>query len=121
MNIQITGHGITVTPSMREYMEERFSKLNDHFHGINSIKLVVNKPDNHHVYHLTTEVHATKATLFAKAHDYDFYKAADQLKHKITRQIDKHHDILMQRHHHPKEITTHLDLHHDQNDEYAEE
>ena len=114
MNIQITGHGITITPAMHQHIEESCSRLTDHFEAINKIKAVINKPDtHHHNFQVTIELHVTKATLFAKAEHEDFYKALDMVKHKIIRQLDKHHDILMDRHHHAKKHDDHLDLHND--------
>ena len=110
MNIQISGHGISVTPSMRDHIEHSCSRLTEHFHSITSVRVIVHAPDKHHSYHITGEVHAAKATIFAKADHNDFYTAVDELRHKLIAQLDKHHDILLDRQHHPKDRDSQLDL-----------
>jgi len=36
MNIQITGHGVDVTPAIRTFTEDKFSKLDRHYNHIQS-------------------------------------------------------------------------------------
>ena len=112
MNINISGHGITITPGMRSMLEEKLSHLESHHKNITSIKVIVKKPDNHLSFSITIEIHASHSNFFAEASEDDFYKAIDSVKDKIIKQLDKHHDKMLdlshQRHqHHHKDSDHH--------------
>ena len=91
MHTQITGHGFEMTQANKDYIEDKLSILESHFQGMTSWKVVVKKPEGIQM-HISAEVHMPKGTVHADALHQDFYAAVDLLKHKLIKQIDKHHD-----------------------------
>jgi putative sigma-54 modulation protein len=88
MQTTITGHHIEVTDSLRNYVIEKFQKLERHFdqvidtHVILSVEKLVQKAE--------ATVHVNGATLFAEDSQDDLYAAIDALTDKLNRQIIKH-------------------------------
>lgn len=87
MNIQITGHGVQVTSALRSFTEEKFSKLYEHYHNIQSCHVTfdiekLEQVAQATILYLKTEVHA-------KAEAVDVYAAVDLLLEKLKRQLEK--------------------------------
>ena len=88
MQITITGHHIEVTESLRNYVNEKFQKLERHFgqvidiHVILSVEKLVQKAE--------ATVHVNGAKLFAEDGQPDLYAAIDGLIDKLDRQTIKH-------------------------------
>jgi len=88
MQITITGHHIEVTDSLRNYVNEKFQKLERHFdqvidiHVILSVEKLVQKAE--------ATVHVNGAKLFAEQEHADLYAAIDGLIDKLDRQTIKH-------------------------------
>jgi len=88
MQTSITGHHIEVTDSLRNYVNEKFQRLERHFdqvidtHVILSVEKLVQKAE--------ATVHVNGATLFAEESHSDLYAAIDGLIDKLDRQIIKH-------------------------------
>jgi len=88
MQITITGHHIEVTDSLRNYVNEKFQKLERHFdqvidiHVILSVEKLVQKAE--------ATVHVNGANLFAEEAQADLYAAIDGLIDKLDRQTIKH-------------------------------
>lgn len=88
MQLTITGHHIEVTDSLRNYVTEKFQKLDRHFdqvidtHVILSVEKLVQKAE--------ATVHVNGATLFAEDSQEDLYAAIDALIDKLDRQTIKH-------------------------------
>ena len=88
MQTNITGHHIEVTDSLRNYVNEKFQKLERHFgqvidiHVILSVEKLVQKAE--------ATVHVNGANLFAEEEQADLYAAIDALIDKLDRQTIKH-------------------------------
>lgn len=88
MQITITGHHIDVTDSLRNYVNEKFQRLERHFdqvldtHVILSVEKLAQKAE--------ATVHVNGATLFAEDEQADLYAAIDNLVDKLNRQTIKH-------------------------------
>jgi putative sigma-54 modulation protein len=88
MQTTITGHHIEVTESLRNYVNEKFQRLERHFdqvintHVILSVEKLVQKAE--------ATVHVNGANLFAEDSQEDLYAAIDALVDKLDRQIIKH-------------------------------
>jgi len=88
MQIDITGHHCEVTESMRNYVNEKVGRLEQH-----SDKLI----DTHVVLSVEKLVQKAEATIqmsgnkiFASAENSDMYAAIDALADKLDRQVLKY-------------------------------
>ena len=92
MQVNITGHHIEVTDALRNYVNEKFLRLERHFenvidsHVILSVEKLVQKAE--------ATVHVNGAKLFAHEEHSDLYAAIDGLIDKLDRQTIKHKEKL---------------------------
>jgi putative sigma-54 modulation protein len=88
MQINLTGHHVEITDSLRSYVDTKFEKLERHFDHINNVHVILN------VEKLTQKAEATLhlsgAEVFANAQHTDMYAAIDSLIDKLDRQVIKH-------------------------------
>ncbi|GAA5218871.1 ribosome hibernation promoting factor [Corallincola platygyrae] len=92
MQINLTGHHVEVTDSLRNYVNEKFTKLERHFDHINNVYVILN------VEKLTqkaeAKLHLNGGEIFANAEHSDMYAAIDALVDKLDRQVIKHKEKL---------------------------
>ena len=90
MNINLSGHHVEVTNSLREYVDSKFSKLERHFDHINNVHVVltVEKLDQK----AEATVHINGGEVFASGKNADMYTSIDTLVDKLDRQILKYKD-----------------------------
>lgn len=88
MQINVSGHHLEITSSLREYVTEKFSRLQRHFDQITNtdVTLTVEKQ----VQKAEANVHVAGADLFATSESSDMYAAIDTLTDKLDRQLIKH-------------------------------
>lgn len=94
MQINLTGHHVEITDSLRDYVHKKFAKLERHFDNITNTHVV-----------LTLEKQAiaeakillSGGELFATAQHDDMYAAIDGLLDKLDRQVIKHKEKLKQK------------------------
>ena len=88
MQIKITGHHVEVTDALKNYVNEKFQRIERHFehvidtHVILSVEKLVQKAE--------ATVHVNGANLFAEQEHSDLYAAIDGLIDKLDRQTIKH-------------------------------
>lgn len=87
MQINLTGHHVDVTDSLREYVNEKFAKLERHFDHINNVHVVLTVEKLNQIAEST--VHLTGTEVHAKAENSDMYASIDSLIDKLDRQILK--------------------------------
>ncbi len=92
MQINLTGHHVEITDSLRNYVDTKFSKLERHFDHISNVHVILN------VEKLTQKaeatVHLSGADVFASSEDTDMYAAIDSMVDKLDRQVLKHKEKL---------------------------
>ena len=88
MQITVSGHHVDVTPAMREYVNNKLTRLQRHFDNITNtdVTLTVEKL----IQKAEGTVHVAGADLFATSESEDMYAAIDQLADKLDRQLIKH-------------------------------
>lgn len=88
MQINLTGHHVEVTQSLREYVDTKFAKLERHFDHINNVHVVltVEKLDQK----AEATVHLSGSEVHASAVNGDMYASIDNLIDKLDRQILKY-------------------------------
>ena len=98
MQINLTGHHIEITDSLRNYVNEKMEKLERHFdkvsdtHVILTVEKLVQKAE--------ATVHMSGNDIFAEAHGDDMYASIDALVGKLDRQVKKHKEKITNHLHH---------------------
>lgn len=95
MQINISGHHVELTSALKEYVNEKLSKLQRHFDHITTtdVTLSVEKL----VQKAEASVHVAGADLFATCESNDMYTAIDLLTDKLDRQLIKHKEKTLER------------------------
>ncbi len=88
MQINLTGHHVEITDSLRDYVDSKFTKLERHFDHINNVHVILNVEKLNQKAEAT--VHLTGGEIFANAENMDMYAAIDSLIDKLDRQVIKH-------------------------------
>ena len=105
MQIELTGHHIEVTDSLRDYVNEKMAKLERHFDKVSNIHVILEVESNRHK--AEASVHMSGHDVFANCTEDDMYAAIDGLVDKLDRQVKKHKE----------KITNHL--HNKQNNNFT--
>ncbi len=96
MQISISGHHVEVTEAMREYLLEKFEKLERHSELVTTVKIIVTVAKNRQTAEAT--IHIKKGgEVFADATSEDLYAAIDMLVDKLDRQMVKHKEKMLDR------------------------
>ena len=88
MQINISGHHVEVTPSLKDYVTNKLGRLGRHSDRITNtdVTLIVEKLRQK----AEATVHVSGADLFATSESEDMYAAIDALTDKLDRQLIKH-------------------------------
>lgn len=97
MQINLSGHHVDLTDSMREYVENKMARLERHAANISHIDVVMNVEKLRQMAEGT--VRMAGAELFASAESEDMYASIDSLTDKLDRQLSKHKGKVQQRKH----------------------
>lgn len=92
MQISVTGHHVDVTDSMRDYVNDKFTRLERHFDHVINVHVVLTVEKLQQKAESTLQVNG--ASIFATANNEDMYAAIDQLIDKLDRQVIKHKEKL---------------------------
>jgi putative sigma-54 modulation protein len=97
MQINITGHHVEVTTSLRAYVTEKMQKLARHFDQVNSISVILKVEKLQQ--HAEATVNAGGRTIFATETAMDMYASIDGLVDKLDRQVRRYKDRITDHHH----------------------
>ena len=97
MQLSISGHHIDVTDSLKEYVTGKLTKLERHYDHITNVHVVLSVEKL--VQKAEATLHISGAELFADADSEDLYAAIDALVDKLDRQVLKHKERVIERHH----------------------
>jgi len=92
MQINLTGHHIDITDSLRNYVDTKFEKLERHFDHISNVHVILNVEKINQRAEAT--LHLKGGEVFANAEHNDMYAAIDSLIDKLDRQVIKHKEKL---------------------------
>lgn len=94
MQINLTGHHVDLTSSLRDYVNTKFDKLERHFDHISNVHIVltVEKLDQK----AEATVHLKGSEIHASAVNADMYTSIDTLVDKLDRQVLKYKGKLSQ-------------------------
>ena len=96
MQIELTGHHLTITPAIRNFVNEKFKRLERHFDHVINTHVVLSVEKVRHQAEASLLVSRNK--IFANATADDMYVAIDDLINKLDRQIVKHKEKIKDHH-----------------------
>lgn len=88
MNLQLTGHHIEITPSIRDYVISKLERINRHFEQVIDVNVILSVQKLDQMVEAT--VHLSGKDIHVACHDADMYAAIDGLVDKLDRQIIRH-------------------------------
>ncbi|AHE99311.1 ribosome hibernation-promoting factor, HPF/YfiA family [Thioalkalivibrio paradoxus] len=96
MQINLTGHHVDITNALRDYVEDKFQRLERHFDQVIDIHVVLTVEKNHNKAEANLQVSGNQ--IHADATHDDMYAAIDGLIDKTDRQLIKHKEKLKDHH-----------------------
>lgn len=100
--IQLTGQNLDITDILRDFVTDKFEKLEHHADIITSIHVVLHVENQHKSRDVedrdepqqiaTAKLHIRGTEIYAKTESGDMYKSIDLLIDKLVQQLKKHKD-----------------------------
>ncbi len=97
MQLNISGHHVELTPTLKDYVSGKFEKLERHFDHISNCQVTLEVEKVRQMAEAT--LHVIGGEIHAKAENSDMYAAIDGLVDKLDRQILKHKEKNVDRMH----------------------
>lgn len=88
MQVNISGHHVELTSSLRDYVNSKMERLERHFDHITTAQVTLSIEKQRQIADAT--IHVSGADLFAQSESPDMYASIDTLVDKLDRQIMKH-------------------------------
>lgn len=88
MQINIVGHHLEITDSLRQYVEDKLDRINRHYDQVMEISVILQVDKLEQKAEAT--IHVSGASLFAHYSHEDMYAAIDGLVDRLDRQLVKH-------------------------------
>ncbi len=95
MQINLTGHHIDITPALRDYVNNKFQKIQRYFSNITNVHVILSV-DKKFQQKAEASLHLARAEIFAESEASDMYAAIDLLIDKLDRQVLKHKEKMKQ-------------------------
>ena len=99
MNFNVSGHHVSVTPAIRDYVFSKLSRITRHFDQVIDVNVILSVEKM--VQKAEVSVHVRGRDIFCETVDEDMYAAIDTLADKLDRQILKHKDKSRAHQHEP--------------------
>ena len=93
MQINLTGHHLDVTESLKNYVHEKFERISRHFDHINNVHVILQVEKLRQIAEAKLNVNGGE--IFANSESEDMYAAIDNLVDKLDRQVIKHKEKLI--------------------------
>ena len=96
MQIDITGHHIDITDSLRDYVNQKMERVERHFDIVSQAHVILSVEKQRQKAEAKLMIKGSK--VFADAVAEDMYAAIDSLIDKLDRQVKKHKEKLTDHH-----------------------
>lgn len=96
MQLNVTGHHVDVTTSMKGYVEKKLDRIVRHSDQIIDVHCILTVEKQRHK--AEAKVLLNGAMVYADAVDMDMYAAIDALADKLDRRVKKHKEKLSDHH-----------------------
>ncbi len=110
MKINLSGHHVEVTDSIREHVEEKFSKIATHFPTIIALEVIISK--EHGKHHVELSVNYEGTTVAASSTDDIMYPAIANAAKKLDAAL-KHRKGQLKANLHNKPFTSTPEIAHE--------
>ncbi len=100
MHLDLSGHHVEITDSMRAYVLRKFEKISRHFEQVIDVHCVLTVEKLRHKAEATLMMRGNK--LYADATEPNMYAAIDALSDKLDRSVKKHKEKASD--HHAEEV-----------------
>tara|TARA_B100001063_G_C16715580_1_gene530528 strand:- start:668 stop:976 length:309 start_codon:yes stop_codon:yes gene_type:complete len=97
MQLNITGHHVDLTESLKTYVSTKLQKLERHIDSISNVQVTLSVLKQRQIAEST--IHISGADIHGTAEHEDMYAAIDLLIDKLDRQILKHKEKKVDRAH----------------------
>ena len=101
MNLKISGHHLELTPSLREYVQNKLERITRHFDNVIDVTVILAVDDNTEKdkrQRAEINLHMRGKDLHVESEAQDMYSAIDILMDKLDRQVLKHKDRIQDHH-----------------------
>ncbi|WP_018873125.1 ribosome hibernation-promoting factor, HPF/YfiA family [Thioalkalivibrio sp. ALJ16] len=99
MQINLTGHHVDLTDALRDYVNEKFAKLERHFDKVIDVHVVLTHERNQTQHNKAeANLQVSGNHIHAEASHEDMYAAIDGLIDKVDRQLIKHKEKIKDHH-----------------------
>lgn len=88
MNLSISGHHVSVTPALRDYVTSKLERIRRHFDHVIDINVFLSVDKL--IQKAEISLHVRGKDIFAESTDGDLYAAIDALIDKLDRQVLKY-------------------------------
>jgi putative sigma-54 modulation protein len=92
MQLNVTGHHVDVTTSLKGYVEKKLDRIVRHSDHVIDVHCILTVEKLRHKAEATVAL--TGATVYADATDPNMYAAIDALADKLDRRVKKHKEKL---------------------------
>ncbi len=96
MQLNVSGHHVEITESLREYVESKIEKIERHFDLVSDVHCILTVEKLQHKAEATVNVNG--GTIYADAIEEDMYAAIDGLVDKLGRRVRKYKEKLVDHH-----------------------
>lgn len=96
MNLHMTGHHLEITPSIRDYVSTKMTRINRHFDHVIDVNVILSVEKLRQK--IEANVHLSGKDIFVESENDDMYAAIDLLVDKLDRQIVKHKEKIKNKH-----------------------
>ena len=96
MQLNVSGHHIEITDSLRSYVESKVQKIERHFDLVSDVSCILTVEKSRHK--AEAKVNVNGGTIYADATEADMYAAIDGLADKLDRRVRKHKEKLVDHH-----------------------
>tara|TARA_R110001583_G_scaffold71924_8_gene202018 strand:- start:23829 stop:24185 length:357 start_codon:yes stop_codon:yes gene_type:complete len=110
MKINLSGHHVEVSDSIREHIEEKFTKIANHFPTLIALDVIISKEHNTHQVELITNYEGGRIT--AKGSDSVMFPAISTAAKKLDAAL-KHRKGQLKANLHEKPISTAPEIAHE--------
>jgi putative sigma-54 modulation protein len=92
----MTGHHLEITPSIRDYVSSKMTRINRHFDHVIDVSMILSVEKLRQK--IEANVHLSGKDIFVESENSDMYAAIDLLVDKLDRQIIKHKEKVKNKH-----------------------
>jgi len=96
MQVNLSGHHIDITDSLKNYVESKCKRMERHFDHVTKIEVILEVVKQRQK--AEANVHLAGTDIHAEAENEDMYAAIDALIDKLDRQIIRHKEKLKDHH-----------------------